>query len=129
MDEFLDVFPKDLPGLPLKREIEFCIELLLDTKPISISPYHMTPVEMLELKKQLQELADKGFIRNSVSPWDAPVLFAKKHNGFLCLCIDYRQLNNVTVNNKYPLPRIDELFDQLGGLRYFSKVDMKSGYH
>ena len=84
----------------------------------------MAPTEMKELKEQLQELSNKGFIRNNTSPWGALVLFAKKHDGSLQLCIDYRQLNWVTVKNKYPLPRIDELFDQLGGSRYFSKIDV-----
>ena len=81
--------------------------------PISIPPYHMAPVELQELKKQLQELLDKGYIRPSVSPWGAPVLFVKKKDGTLQLCIDYQKLNQVTVKNKYPLPRIDDLFDQL----------------
>ena len=94
-----------------------------------MAPYRMAPAEIKELRKQLQELADKGYIRNSTSPWGAPVLFAKKHDGTLRLCVDYRQLNRVTVKNKYPLPRIDELFDQLGGSRYFSKIDLRSGYH
>ncbi|KAL5547177.1 hypothetical protein UlMin_006864 [Ulmus minor] len=129
VDEYPDVFPEELPGLPPEREIEFCIDLIPGTSPISISPYRMAPTEMIELRKQLQELLDRGFIRPSVSPWGAPVLFAKKHDGSLRLCVDYRQLNRVTIKNKYPLPRIDELFDQLGGSRYFSKIDLRSGYH
>ena len=127
--EFEDVFPDELSGLPPHREIEFGIELFPGTSPISMAPYQMAPAEMKELRRQLQELADKGYIRNSTSPWGAPVLFAKKHDGTLRLCVDYRQLNRVTVKNKYPLPRIDELFDQLGGSRYFSKIDLRSGYH
>ena len=122
-------FPDKLPGLTPKREIEFCIDLILRTSLVSISPYRMAPTEMTELRKQLQELLDKGFIRPSTSPWGAPVLFAKKHDGSLRLCVDYRLLNRVTIKNKYHLPRIDELFDQLGGSRYFSKIDLRSGYH
>ncbi|EXB73268.1 Transposon Ty3-I Gag-Pol polyprotein [Morus notabilis] len=129
VDEYADVFPDELPGLPPDREIEFCIDLLPETAPISIAPYRMASAEMKELRKQLGELAEKGFIRNNTSPWGTPVLFAKKHDGSFRLCIDYRQLNRVTVKNKYPLPRIDELFDQLGGSRYYSKIDLRSGYH
>ena len=127
--EFPDVFPTDLPGLPPERDTEFNIELLPGTAPISISPYRMAPLELKELKTQLQELLDKGFIRPSVSPWGAPVLFVKKKDGTLRLCIDYRQLNKVTVKNKYPLPRVDDLFDQLQGAQVFSKIDLRSGYH
>ncbi|TYK27290.1 DNA/RNA polymerases superfamily protein [Cucumis melo var. makuwa] len=127
--EFLDVFPDDLSGLPPDREIEFTIELLPGTAPISQAPYRMAPSELKELKMQLQELVDKGYIRPSVSPWGAPVLFVKKKDGTLRLCIDYRQLNKVTIRNKYPLPRIDDLFDQLRGAALFSKIDLRSGYH
>ncbi|WRX29424.1 Reverse transcriptase domain - like 10 [Theobroma cacao] len=127
--EFVDVFPEELPGLPPEREIEFCIDLIPDTRPISIPPYRMAPVELKELKDQLEDLLDKGFIRPSVSPWGAPVLFVKKKDGSLRLCIDYRQLNKVKVKNKYPLPRIDYLFDQLEGAQCFSKLDLRSGYH
>ena len=111
--EFPDVFPEDLPGLPPDRETEFTIEVTPGVAPISIPPYRMAPMELQELKKQLQELLDKGFIRPSVSPWGAPVLFVKKKDGTLQLCIDYWKLNQATVKNKYPLPRIDDLFDQL----------------
>ena len=111
--EFPDVFPKDLPGLPPKREIEFEITLIPSTTPISIPPYRLASVELEELKKQLEELTKKGFIRSSTSPWGAPVLFVKKKDGSMRMCIDYRKLNQVTVKNKYPLPRIDDLFDQL----------------
>ena len=100
----LDVFPKDLPGLPPEREVEFTINVAPGTTPISKAPYRMTPLELKELKIQLQELLDKGFIRPSVSPWGAPVLFVKKKDGSMRLCIDYRELNKVTVRNKYPLP-------------------------
>ncbi|CAJ2633781.1 unnamed protein product [Trifolium pratense] len=127
--EFPDVFPEDLPGLPPDREIEFSIELVPDTQPISIPPYRMAPAELKELKEQLQDLLDKGFIRASTSPWGAPVLFVKKKDGSMRLCVDYRQLNKVTIKNKYPLPRIDELFDQLQGAQCFSKIDLRSGYH
>ncbi|KAL0544358.1 hypothetical protein IC582_019472 [Cucumis melo] len=127
--EFLDVFPDDLLGLPPDREIEFTIELLPGTAPISQAPYRMAPSELKELKMQLQELVDKAYIRPSVSPWGAPVLFVKKKDGTLKLRIDYRQLNKVTIRNKYPLPRIDDLFDQLRGAALFSKIDLSSGYH
>ncbi|GKV36711.1 hypothetical protein SLEP1_g44811 [Rubroshorea leprosula] len=111
--EFPDVFPEDLPGLPPDREVEFAIDLVLGTGPISKAPYRMAPAELKELKVQLKELLEKGFIRPSVSPWGAPVLFVKKKDGSMRLCIDYRELNKVTVKNRYPLPRIDDLFDQL----------------
>ena len=113
--EFQDVFPEEFLGLPPEREIEFCIDVVLGTDPISMPPYQMAHAELNELKEQLQELFDKGFIRPSTSPWGAPVLFVKKKDGSLRLCIDYRQLNKVTIKNKYPLPRIDDLFDQLQG--------------
>ena len=128
-NEFPEVFPSDIPGLPPKREIEFSIDLLPGTGPISIAPYRMASKELQELKKQLEELLDKQFIRPSVSPWGAPVLFVKKKDGSLRLCIDYRQLNKVTIKNKYPLPRIDDLLDQLKGASIFSKIDLRSGYH
>ena len=127
--EFLEVFPEDLPRLRPDREIEFCIELIPGTAPISKTPYRMAPAELKELKTQLQELLDKGFIRPSHSPWGAPVLFVKKADGSLRLCIDYRGLNQVTIKNRYPLPRIDDLFDQLAGAQIFSKIDLRSGYH
>jgi hypothetical protein len=126
--EFPDVFPEDLPRLPPDREIEFSIDLLSGTTPISKAPYRMAPVELEELKRQQKELLDKGFISPSVSPWGAPVLFVKK-DGTMRLCIDYRQLNRVTMKNKYPLPRIDDLFDQLQGAKVFSKIDLRSRYH
>jgi len=129
VQEYKDVFPEDLPGLPPPREIEFSIELVPGTQPISIPPYRMAPAEMKELKSQLQELTDKGFIQPSTSPWGAPVLFVKKKDGSMRMCIDYRQLNKATIKNKYPLPRIDELFDQLQGAKVFSKIDLRSGYY
>ena len=129
VSEFPEVFPETLPGLPPDREIEFCIDLMPGTTPISIPPYRMAPKELKELKEQLRELLEQGFIRPSTSPWGAPVLFVKKKDGSMRLCIDYRQLNKVTVRNRYPLPRIDDLFDQLEGACCFSKIDLRSGYH
>ena len=127
--EFPYVFPDDISGLPPDREVEFTIDLIPGTEPISIPPYRMAPAELRELKAQLEELLSKGFIRPSISPWGAPVLFVKKKDGSLRLCIDYRQLNRVTIRNQYPLLRIDELFDQLQGSRVYSKIDLRSGYH
>ncbi|XP_039134254.1 uncharacterized protein LOC120271646 [Dioscorea cayenensis subsp. rotundata] len=129
VSEFHDVFPEDLPGLPPDREVEFVIDLVPGTSHISKAPYRMASAELKELKKQLEELLEKGFIRPSVSPWGAPMLFVKKKDGTLQLCIDYRELNKVIVKNKYPLPRIDDLFDQLHGSQVFSKIDLRSGYH
>ncbi|KAL0534504.1 hypothetical protein IC582_028795 [Cucumis melo] len=123
------VFPEELPGLPPHREIEFAIELEPGTVAISRAPYRMAPAELKELKVQLQELHDKGLIRPNVSPWGTPVLFVKKKDESMRLCIDYRELNKVTVKNKYPLPRIDDLFDQLQGATVFSTIDLRSGYH
>ncbi|GJR20795.1 putative reverse transcriptase domain-containing protein [Tanacetum coccineum] len=129
VQNFPDVFPDELPGLPPEREVEFTIELIPGAQPISKAPYRMAPVELKELKDQLQELLERGFIRPSVSPWGAPVLFVKKKDGSMRLCIDYRELNRITVRNRYPLPRIDDLFDQLQGAKFFSKIDLRSGYH
>jgi hypothetical protein len=109
--EYTDVFPDELLGLPLDRDVEFVIELQPDTAPISKRSYRMPPKELAELKKQLQELLDKGYIRPSSSPWGCPTLFVKKKDGRPRLCVDYRPLNAVTIKNKYPLPRIDVLFD------------------
>ena len=127
--EFLDVFPDDLPGLPPERETDFPIDLVPGIAPISLPPYRMAPAKLKELKAQLQELVDGGFIRPSISPWGAPVLFVKKKDGTWRFCVDYRQLNKVTIRNKYPLPQIDDLFDQLQGAKVFSKIDLRSGYH
>ncbi|KAL0406326.1 UNVERIFIED_CONTAM: Transposon Tf2-12 polyprotein [Sesamum latifolium] len=126
--EFSDVFPEELPGLPPHREVDFGIETIPGAAPISIAPYKMAPSELKELKKQLEELLDKGFIRPSISPWGAPVLFVKKKDGSMRLCVDYGQLNQITIKNKYPLPRIDDLLDQLKGATVFSKIDLRSGY-
>ena len=127
--EFSDIFPEKLSGVPPEPEIDFEINLVPGAEPISKAPYRMAPAELRELKVQLQELLDLKFIRPSVSPWGAPVLFVKKKDGSMRLCIDYRGLNKITVKNKYPLPRIDDLFDQLKGARVFSKIDLRSGYH
>ncbi|WVZ89230.1 hypothetical protein U9M48_035658 [Paspalum notatum var. saurae] len=130
VSDFPDVFPEELPGLPPDRNVEFAIELVPGTAPVSKRPYRMAPDELKELKTQLQEQLDKGFIRPSSSPWGCPALFVeKKDQGGKRLCVDYRPLNVVTVKNKYPLPHIDILFDQLGGATVFSKIDLRSGYH
>ncbi|KAI3776021.1 hypothetical protein L1987_45781 [Smallanthus sonchifolius] len=126
---FPKVFPEDLPGLPPDREIEFQIDLLPGAEPVAKAPYRLAPSEMKELMSQLEELTEKGFIRPSISTWGAPVLFVKKKDGSMRMCIDYRELNKRTVKNKYPLPRIDDLFDQLQGASWFSKIDLRSGYH
>jgi hypothetical protein len=127
--DFRDMFVDEIPELPPRREIDFSIDLLPGSAPISKAPYRMSLPELTELKIQLQELLDKEYIRPSVSPWGAPVLFVKKKDGTLRLCIDYRQLNKMTIKNKYPLPRINDLFDQVGGAKIFSKLDLRSGYH
>ena len=129
VSDFPYVFPGELPGLPPQREIEFKIDLYSGTEPISIATYRMAPLELKDLRKQLDQLLNIGFIRLSTSPWGAPVLFVKKHNETLRLCTDYRRLNRVTVKNKYPLPRIDDLFDQLRGSKYYTKIDLCTGYH
>jgi hypothetical protein len=113
VNEFLDVFPDDLPRMPPDRDIEFVIELKPGTAPIYKTPFRMTTPELAELKEHIRELVEKGFIRRSLSPWGAPVIFVPKKDGTQRLCVDYRALNKVTVKNKYPLPRIDDLFDQL----------------
>ena len=127
--DYPDVFLGELPGLPPRREIEFAIDVVPGAASASITPYRMVPMELKDLKLQLQELLEKGFIRPSISPWGAPVLFAKKRDGTLRLCVDYRQLNKMTVKNKCPLPRIDDLFDQMKRAGVFSKIDLRSGYH
>lgn len=129
VSEFPEVFPNEIPDAPPEREIEFGIDLVPGTKPMSMAPYRMSASELVELKKQLEDLLEKKFVRPSVSPWGAPVLLVKKKEGIMRLCIDYRQLNKVTIKNKYPLPRIDDLMDQLVGACVFSKIDLRSGYH
>jgi hypothetical protein len=127
--EYPNVFLNDLPGMPPDKDIEFIIELQSGTAPISKKSYRMPPNELAELKIQLQDLLDKGFIRPSASPWGCPALFVKKKDNSLRLCVDYRPFNTVTIKNRYPLPRIDILFDQLAGAKVFSKIDLRSGYH
>ncbi|GKA42130.1 retrotransposon protein, putative, ty3-gypsy subclass [Tanacetum coccineum] len=122
------VHGKRMPGLPPARPLN-SNRLILGAAPVARAPYRLAPSEMKELSEQLQELSDKGFIRPSSSPWGAPVLFVKKKDGSFRMCIDYRELNKLTVKNRYPLPRIDDLFDQLQGSSIYSKIDLRSGYH
>nr|GEU86225.1 reverse transcriptase domain-containing protein [Tanacetum cinerariifolium] len=127
--EFPKVFPEDLPGLPPTRQVEFQIDLVLGAAPVARALYRLAPAKMQELSAQLQELSDRGFIRPNSSPWGAPVLFVKKKDGSFWMCINYHELNKLTVKNRYPLPRINELFDQLQGSRVYSMIDIRSGYH
>jgi hypothetical protein len=130
LEEFRDVFPPKLPNsLPPRRDIDHRIELDQSSLPISKGIYRMSPGELDVLKTQLEELLTSGFIQPSKSPYGAPVLFVKKKDGSLRMCVDYRALNKITVKNRYPLPRVDELFDRLRGAKYFSKLDLTSGYH
>jgi hypothetical protein len=129
VQEFPDIFSMEFSGLTPEREVEFGIECIPGTGPISKAPYQMAPAELKELKDQLQELLEKGFIHPSSSPWGAFMLFVKKKDKTLRMCIDYRELNKVTIKNKYPLPRIDDLLDQLQGASIFFKIDLRSGYH
>jgi hypothetical protein len=128
VSEFPDVFPEELLGMPPERKVEFAIELIPDTAPISKRAYRVSGLELVELKKQIDELLEKVYIRPSTSPWATPVLFVEK-DGTKRMCIDYRALNEVTVKNKYLSPRIEDLFDQLRGASVFSKIDLRSGYH
>jgi hypothetical protein len=127
--KYFEVVFKEIPGLPPKRDIDFSINLILGEALVSKTPYKMSTPELKELKIQLEEILKKGYIHPSVSPWGAPVLFVNKKDGTLRLCIDLRQLKKVNIKNKYPLPRIDDLFDQLKDARIFSKIDLRSGYH
>nr|GEY35785.1 putative reverse transcriptase domain-containing protein [Tanacetum cinerariifolium] len=148
VQNFLEVFPEELPGLPLTRPVEFQIDLVPGAAPVARAPYRLAPSEMKELAEQLKELSDKGFIRPSSSPWGAPVPFVKKkdrsfqmcidyqelnkltkYDGSFRMCIDYRELNKLTVKNRYPLPRINDLFDQLQGSSVYLKIDLRSGYY
>ncbi|GKF93470.1 putative reverse transcriptase domain-containing protein, partial [Tanacetum coccineum] len=129
VQDFLDVFPEDLSGLPPTRKVEFQIDLIPGVAPVARVSYRLAPSEMKELSEQLKELSDKGFIRPSSSPWGAPILFVKKKDGSFRMCIDYRELNKLTVKNHYPLLRIDDLFDQLQGSSVYSKIDLRWGYH
>ena len=131
------MFPDEVPGLPPSRDIDFTIDLIPGARPMSMAPYIMALAELAELKKQIEELLEKQieellekqFIRPSASPWGAPILLVKKKDGSSRLCVDYRQLNKLTIRNKYPLPRIDDLLDQLKGAGLFSKIDLRLGYH
>ncbi|GJS91450.1 putative reverse transcriptase domain-containing protein [Tanacetum coccineum] len=127
--DFSEVFPEDLPGLPLAQPVEFQINLIPGAAPVARAPYRLAPSEIKELSKQPQELSDKGFKRPSSSPWRAPILFVKKKDGSFRMCIDYHELNKLTVKNRYQLPRIDDLFDQLQESSIYSKIDLRSGYH
>ncbi|MBC1496232.1 hypothetical protein HCI94_13525, partial [Listeria welshimeri] len=129
VQDYPDVFPEDLPGMPPKRDIEFRIDLVPGTNPIHKRPYRMAANELAEVKRQVDDLLQKGYIRPSTSPWGAPVIFVEKKDHTQRMCVDYRALNEVTIKNKYPLPRIDDLFDQLEGATVFSKIDLRSGYH
>jgi hypothetical protein len=122
VNEFPDVLPEDLPGMPPDQDIEFVIELKLGTAPIYKTLFRMTTPELVELKEHIKELLEKGFIHPSSSSWGAPVIFIPKKDGTQRLCVDYRALNEVTIKNKYPLPRIDDLFNQLRGVCVFSKL-------
>jgi hypothetical protein len=127
--DFPDVFSEELPGMPPDREVEFVIDLLPGTAPISKRPYKMSVEELKGLKKQLTVLQEAGYIRLSSSPWGAPVLFVQNKNGSQRMCVDYRSLNDVIMKNKYSLPRVEDLFDHMRGARVFSKIDLRSGYH
>jgi hypothetical protein len=129
VNEYPDVFPDDLPGMPPDRDIEFSIVLLLGTAPISKRPYRMNVKDLVELKRQIEELLSKGFIRPSSSPRGAPTLFVDKKDGSRRMCVDYRSLSEVTIKNKYPLARIEDLFDQNRGVKVFSKIELRSCYH
>jgi hypothetical protein len=129
VNEFLDAFPEELPGMPPDHDIEFVIELLPGTAPIYKRPYRMATSELAELKEHIKELLEKGFIYPSSSPLGAPMIFVLKKDGTQRLCVDYRALYEVTIKNKYPLPRIDDLFDQLQGVCVFSKINLRLGYH
>ncbi|GJR46094.1 putative reverse transcriptase domain-containing protein [Tanacetum coccineum] len=122
-------FPEDLSGIPPARQVEFQINLVPGVASVAQAPYRLAPSEMNELVEQLQKLSEKGFIRPSSSTWGAPVLSVKKKDRSFCMCIDYRKLNKLTMKNRYPLPRIDDLFDQLQRSSVYLKIDLRSGYH
>jgi hypothetical protein len=126
--EYPNVFPNELPGMPPDRDIEFIIELIPETSPIAQRPYRMNPQELEELKKQLADMLNKGLTHPSASPWGSPVLFVDKRDGTIRLCVDYRRLNEVTMKSKYPLPKIEDLFDQLNGAKLFSRINLRTGY-
>jgi hypothetical protein len=128
LKEFEDIFRKIL-GFPPKRDIDFFVNMMHGETPVYKTLYRMSTPELKELQMQLEELLKKGYIRPSVSPWGAPILFVKKNDGKLRLCIDFKQLNKVKVKNKYLLPRIDDIFDQLKDAKIFAKIDLRSIYH
>jgi len=129
LQQFQDVFHTEISELLLHKEVVFSIELVPGATPTSNTPYRMSTLELVELKLQLKEMLDKGYIKPSVSTWGAPILFLKKKNGTLKLCIKYREFNKVTIKNKYLLLRIDDLFDKLKGEAVFSNIDLRLGYH
>nr|GEZ38985.1 putative reverse transcriptase domain-containing protein [Tanacetum cinerariifolium] len=129
VQDFPKVFPENLPGQPPARQVEFPIDLIPGVAPVARAPYRLAPSEMKELSGQLQDFSDKGFIRPNSSPWETSVLFVKKKDGSFRMCIVYRESNKLTVKYRYPLPRIDDLFDQLQGSSFYSKIDLRSGYH
>lgn len=129
VQDFPEVFPYNILDIPPKREVEFSIDLVLDTRHVSMVPYRMSASELAELQEQLEDLLEKRFVRPNVSPWGALMLLVKKKDGSMRLCVDYRQLNKVMIKNKYPLSRIDDIMDQLVGTRVFRKIDLRSGYH
>jgi hypothetical protein len=127
--DYPDVFLEELPGMPPDRDVEFVIDLLPGTTPISKRPYKMSSDQLQELKPQIKELMGKGSIRASSSHWGAPIIIVGKKDGTQRMCVDYRSLNDVTIKNRYPLPRIEDLFDQMRGAKVFPKIDLRSGYH
>jgi len=127
--EYADVFPDEIPELPPSRDVDFTIDLIPEVGPISMAPYRMALAKVVELKKQIEDLLEKKFIRPSASPRGALILLVKKKDGSSRLCVDYRKLNKLTIKNEYPLPRIDDLLDQLRGAAVFSKIDLRYGYH
>ena len=129
VDEYADVFPDEIPELPPSRDVHFIIDLIPGVGQVSMAPYRMAPTELAELMQLIEDLLEKKFIRPSASPWGAPILLVKKKDGSSRLCVDYLQLNKLTIKNKYPLPMIDDLMDQLRGAVVFSKIDLRSGYH
>ena len=129
VDEYGDVFLDEILKLPPIRDVDFTIDLIPGAGPVSMAPYRMAPAELTELKKQIEDLPEKKFIRLSASPWGAQVLFLKKKDGSSKLCVDYCQLNKLTIKNKYPLSRIDDLVDQLRGVTILTKIDLRFGYH
>jgi hypothetical protein len=129
VNNFPDVFPEEFPGMPPDRDIKFVIELKPDTSPIYKTPYRMATAELAKLKERIKQLLEKEFIHPISSLWGAPVIFVLKKDGTQRLCVDYRALNEVTIKNKYPLPRIDDLLYQLCGACVFSKIELQSEYH